>query len=243
MKSIAGLRCSVMVLGVLASAFAQAQGIVGRTAGEASVSATGAARYTIPLTLPPGTNGLAPALAVTYDSRSGNGLLGVGFRLTGLSAIQRCGNTLAQDGRLGAVALDSADRFCLDGQRLRLDRRRLRPAGLPVPDRARDVRARDRDRHGGHGARVVPCRAQRRADLRIRHDARCTRRVRQQRHAARVGVEPDSRSQRQLRRLRLRGGHGDRQPPSAAHRLHRQPADRRRALLLGAVPLRGAPGG
>jgi RHS repeat-associated protein len=120
MKSIAGLRCSVMVLGVLASAFAQAQGIVGRTAGEASVSATGAARYTIPLTLPPGTNGLAPALAVTYDSRSGNGLLGVGFRLTGLSAIQRCGNTLAQDGRLGAVALDSADRFCLDGQRLRL---------------------------------------------------------------------------------------------------------------------------
>ena len=29
------------------------------------------------------------ALAVTYDSRSGNGLLGVGFRLTGLSAIQR----------------------------------------------------------------------------------------------------------------------------------------------------------
>ena len=120
MKSIAGLRCSVMVLGVLASAYAQAQGLVGRTAGEASVSATGAARYTIPLTLPPGTNGLAPALAVTYDSRSGNGLLGVGFRLAGFSAIERCGSTLAQDGRLGAVALDAADRFCLDGQRLRL---------------------------------------------------------------------------------------------------------------------------
>jgi len=39
-------------------------------AGEASVTATGTARYVIPLSLPPGTNGLAPALAVAYDSRA-----------------------------------------------------------------------------------------------------------------------------------------------------------------------------
>jgi hypothetical protein len=109
-----------MLLGLIAGAVAQAQSAAGRTAGEASVTATGTARYVIPLSLPPGTNGLAPALAVAYDSRGGHGLLGAGFRLEGFSMIQRCGSTLAQDGRLAAVALDAADRFCLDGQRLRL---------------------------------------------------------------------------------------------------------------------------
>ena len=120
MDRIAGLRWCVMSLGMLIAASAQAQTAVGRTDGEASVAATGSARYSIPLSLPPGTNGLAPALAITYDSRSGNGLLGVGFRLAGLSRIHRCARTFAQDGAVGAVALDVSDRFCLDGQRLRL---------------------------------------------------------------------------------------------------------------------------
>ena len=62
------------------------------------MTATGAARYVVPLSLPPGTNGLAPSLAIAYDSRGGNGLLGAGFRLAGFSTIQRCGSTLAQDG-------------------------------------------------------------------------------------------------------------------------------------------------
>ena len=120
MNRIAGWRWCVMSLGVLLAASAQAQSAVGRTEGDAGVTATGAARYSIPLDLPPGTNGLAPSLALTYDSRSGNGLLGVGFHLTGLSTIRRCSSTLAQDGRIAAVALDWPDRFCLDGQRLRL---------------------------------------------------------------------------------------------------------------------------
>ncbi len=120
MNRVAGSRWCVMSLGVLLGALAQAETTVGRTEGDAGVSPTGAARYTIPLTLPPGTHGLAPSLAITYDSRGGNGLLGVGFRLSGLSQISRCGNTLAQDGKLGAVALDWSDRFCLDGLRLRL---------------------------------------------------------------------------------------------------------------------------
>jgi RHS repeat-associated protein len=120
MNRIAGLRWCVMLLGALVAASAQAQAVVGRTDGVASVAATGSARYSIPLSLPPGTNGLAPALAITYDSRSGNGLLGVGFRLNGLSRVHRCGSTLAQDGRVAAIALLASDRFCLDGQKLRL---------------------------------------------------------------------------------------------------------------------------
>jgi RHS repeat-associated protein len=114
------MRSSVLLSGLLAVAAAQGQGLVGRTAGEASVTAGGAARYTIPVDLPAGTNGLSPRLAIDYDSRSGNGLLGVGFRLSGFSAIERCGRTIAQDGAPGAVSLQSTDRYCLDGQRLRL---------------------------------------------------------------------------------------------------------------------------
>jgi RHS repeat-associated protein len=119
MNRCLGLRWAGLALSVLVGALVQAQeSPVGRTAGVASVSTTGAARYVMPLALPPGTNGLAPSIAITYDSRSGNGLLGVGFGLSGFSSIRRCASTLAQDGRLASVALDETDRLCLDGQRL-----------------------------------------------------------------------------------------------------------------------------
>lgn len=88
--------------------------------GQFSVSESGAATYNIPLVLPPGTGGMEPKLALAYSSQGGNGLLGVGWSLSGLSAITRCPRTLAQDGTRGAVNFDSNDRFCLDGQRLML---------------------------------------------------------------------------------------------------------------------------
>lgn len=120
MKAISRMRLSVWVLGCLASALVQAQSVAGRTVGEARVSASGAARYVAPLSLPAGTNGRAPTLSLSYSNRDGNGLLGVGFQLEGLSTIERCPRTIAQDGAVGTVSLDGADRFCLDGQRLQL---------------------------------------------------------------------------------------------------------------------------
>lgn len=120
MNRVAGSRWSAWLVGMCVSVAAQAQTAVGRIEGQASVSSKGAAQYAVPLAVPPGTNGLAPGLAIVYDHRSGNGLLGVGFRLAGFSAIRRCGSTIAQDGAMSAVGLDAADRFCLDGQRLRL---------------------------------------------------------------------------------------------------------------------------
>ncbi|HEV2733559.1 MAG TPA: SpvB/TcaC N-terminal domain-containing protein, partial [Longimicrobiaceae bacterium] len=91
---------------------------VGTLRGDFAVSADGAAVYSIPLALPPGTAGLAPALSLAYSSAAGNGPLGVGWRLAGLSAITRVGASPAQDGFRGAVAYDARDRFSLDGQRL-----------------------------------------------------------------------------------------------------------------------------
>jgi RHS repeat-associated protein len=94
---------------------------VGYTAGEFSVDPTGAATYRIPLEVPPGTAGMRPDLALLYHSRAGNGQLGVGWSVSGLSTIARCPALLDQEGetRAGGVTLSGSDRFCLDGQPLR----------------------------------------------------------------------------------------------------------------------------
>ena len=90
----------------------------GRTAGYPSVLPTGEAAYSIPLAVPPGTNGLTPQLSLEYRHRAAGGWLGAGWSLGGMSAIARCPRTVAQDGTAGPVRLASTDRFCLDGRRL-----------------------------------------------------------------------------------------------------------------------------
>ncbi len=61
---------------------------------------------------------MEPQLALNYSGGSGNGLVGMGWALSGLAAITRCPQTMATDGVRGAVNFDANDRFCLDGQRL-----------------------------------------------------------------------------------------------------------------------------
>ena len=95
-----------------------ADAAVGSTQGVAQVTPRGEAAYSIPLRLPPGTNGLTPTLLLEYRHRQPAGLLGAGWSITGLSRIERCARTLAQDGVVAAVKYSSADRFCLDGKRL-----------------------------------------------------------------------------------------------------------------------------
>ncbi len=91
---------------------------VGATPGDLEVTTRGSAKYTIPIAVPPGTRGMQPNLSLVYDSQAGNGFLGHGWSLGGLSVIHRCGATILLDGFKGGVKYDANDRFCLDGERL-----------------------------------------------------------------------------------------------------------------------------
>lgn len=79
-----------------------------------SVGTQGDASYTIPITVPAGTGGLKPSLALSYNHLAGNGLAGMRWTLSGVSSITRCSQTFAQDG----VSTGALDRYCLGGQRL-----------------------------------------------------------------------------------------------------------------------------
>ena len=86
--------------------------------GAFSVDASGQASYRIKILTPPGIAGLRPELELVYNHRQSNSTLGVGWGLSGLSAITRTKATYAQDGFNGVVDYSSKDRYVLDGQRL-----------------------------------------------------------------------------------------------------------------------------
>jgi RHS repeat-associated protein len=76
-----------------------------------SVSAFGTYRTTIPVEVP-AFHSIAPRLALTYDSSSGNGPLGMGWRLDGESRITR----VSAGG--GAPRYNARDQFWIDGLEL-----------------------------------------------------------------------------------------------------------------------------
>lgn len=113
-------------------ASAGADTLVGELPGKFEVNNLGAASYTIPLDVVPGVAGVEPKLALSYSSRGHNGLLGVGFFISGLSAITRAGASLDQDGFIDGIDFDDTDRFLLDGQRLDM----VALNGTPTTNRA-----------------------------------------------------------------------------------------------------------
>ena len=101
---------------------------VSATAGEFRVDESGAATYSVPIYVVPGTAGVAPQLSLSYNSQGGYGPLGMGWSLGGISSITRCRATrehgdfivagVPTDGIPEPVNFTSSDRYCLDGQRL-----------------------------------------------------------------------------------------------------------------------------
>lgn len=92
--------------------------IPGTVGGSIDVSATGAATFQLPIQVSPGSHGVQPNLSIVYSSQGGNGLLGWGWNLAGLSSISRVNRNAYYDSSFDAIVLSDADGFSLDGTRL-----------------------------------------------------------------------------------------------------------------------------
>jgi hypothetical protein len=91
---------------------------VGSVGGSDATSSSGSAAYSIPVTIPVGTNGIVPQLSLQYSSSANNNSLGWGWALTGLSSIMRSGTDIYHDGKVNGVKFTNEDVFLLDGSRL-----------------------------------------------------------------------------------------------------------------------------
>src|SRR5688572_14055929 len=89
--------------------------------GAGGVTDTGAATYALPIHVPAGPRGMQPSLTISYSAGTGNGQLGVGFGLGGLSTIAACRKTFASDGTADGIDFDWTDAYCLDGAKLVVD--------------------------------------------------------------------------------------------------------------------------
>jgi len=89
---------------------------VGILEGQHSVTPSGAATYSIPIKIAPGTNGMVPSISISYNSQTGNGLVGYGWNLGGTSMITAAPHTLYYDNINAPSSAD--DNYLLDGSRL-----------------------------------------------------------------------------------------------------------------------------
>ncbi len=103
--------------GLLCISTIHAEELVGSLEGEIQIN-QGVASWDLPIETPAGPNGTAPSLTLSYNQASPNGIVGVGFSLSGLSSISRCPQNKIYDGKKGGVQFNENDRYCLDGQRL-----------------------------------------------------------------------------------------------------------------------------
>ncbi|MFY0641615.1 MAG: VCBS repeat-containing protein [Bermanella sp.] len=93
----------------------QASGRISSTFG---VHSSGASVYSIPIEIPPGIKGFSPHISLNYSSHGAPGKSGVGWSVSGPTAISRCAAIVAIDGFRGAINYDKNDRFCINGSRL-----------------------------------------------------------------------------------------------------------------------------
>lgn len=99
------------------------QGRLGFYPMDFDVNENGAAVISMPLEFPEGINGMTPHLSLNYNSQGGNGILGLGWSLGGMSKISRVPYTYMYDDSCHAVQFSNIDELSLDGVVLRKGRK------------------------------------------------------------------------------------------------------------------------
>ncbi|TQV74916.1 hypothetical protein FLL45_08120 [Aliikangiella marina] len=91
--------------------------VVGSIPAEFGVKPSGSATYNIPIMVAPGSGGLVPQLSLAYDSHGGNGYVGVGWNIQGLSLIHHCQENREQEGVVVPGKFWEF-KYCLNGKKL-----------------------------------------------------------------------------------------------------------------------------
>ena len=82
------------------------------------VDANGATTYTVPIECAPGRAGMQPSISLIYNSLRGNGVLGYGWGIGGISAINRVPSNFYYDETTKPTDITSPGTFVMDGVRL-----------------------------------------------------------------------------------------------------------------------------
>ena len=91
--------------------------VIGTTVNT-DVSTMGAATLNIPIASASGHGAVSPQVAVAYSSQAGNGIVGYGCNISGLSVVTRVPGDIYHDGSATRLVHGVADKYSIDGQRL-----------------------------------------------------------------------------------------------------------------------------
>lgn len=91
---------------------------VGEILIHSGTTSTGAKTYNVPIQLYPGINGFEPKLSIDYNSFMGNGIVGIGWTVSGIPTITRTGKVVHYDGKSQGITLTKDDPYTLNGIRL-----------------------------------------------------------------------------------------------------------------------------
>ncbi|WP_411279247.1 SpvB/TcaC N-terminal domain-containing protein [Gemmatimonas sp.] len=103
-----------------------------RLSGDFRVTPDGAATYRVDLNVPVGRAGMQPELGFDYSSRAGNGILGVGWILRGISQISRCTIRPENGDAPPPTQFQFTDTLCLDGDPLIIAQAEPGPNNVPT---------------------------------------------------------------------------------------------------------------